>query len=372
MLNEHYDVAISAFYGLQGAPITWRDMVVLPGLGNDFGGEYLADHAKAFFKGGPRDGLVMTLLDVWTMGPDVGAEMNVLAWTPVDHEPAPGQVLGFFATGAMPLAMSRFGQQQLREGLGFADDVLYCPHGIDTEVLRPMPRDEARKKIGLSEDAFLVGMVAANKGRPSRKGFLQAFQAFRRFQERHSDAHLLMHTMADPALGDGENVVAIMRALGIPPETRAFTDQYRNSFAPYKPDEMALLYSAMDVLLNPAMGEGFGIPVLEAQACGVPVIVTDFSAMPEVAGAGWHVEYQKAWTGMNSWQARAEPDDIVEALNHCYSLGEKGRRLLGEKARAHALGYDCRVVFRDFMLPAVREAEARFAERERPVELAAA
>jgi hypothetical protein len=75
---------------------------------------------------------------------------------------------------------------------------------------------------------------------------------------------------------------------------------------------------------------------------------------------------------MNSWQARAEPDDIVEALNHCYSLGEKGRRLLGEKARAHALGYDCRVVFRDFMLPAVREAEARFAERERPVELAAA
>jgi glycosyltransferase involved in cell wall biosynthesis len=49
---------------------------------------------------------------------------------------------------------------------------------------------------------------------------------------------------------------------------------------------MAKIYSAMDVLLNPAMGEGFGITVLEAQACGTPAIVTDFSAMTEVCGGG--------------------------------------------------------------------------------------
>ena len=44
------------------------------------------------------------------------------------------------------------------------------------------------------------------------------------------------------------------------------------------------LYSSASVLLHPSLCEGFGIPVAEAMACGCPVITSNLSAMPEVAG----------------------------------------------------------------------------------------
>jgi glycosyltransferase involved in cell wall biosynthesis len=44
------------------------------------------------------------------------------------------------------------------------------------------------------------------------------------------------------------------------------------------------LYRAADAVLLPSLGEGFGLPLLEAMACGVPVIAADAGALPEVAG----------------------------------------------------------------------------------------
>jgi glycosyltransferase involved in cell wall biosynthesis len=135
------------------------------------------------------------------------------------------------------------------------------------------------------------------------------------------------------------------------------------SYAPYSHEDMAKIYNAMDVLMNPAMGEGFGIPVLEAQACGVPAIVTDFSAMKEVCQAGWHVGHTPYWTGLGSWQAVPDVDGIVDALEECYGLRKNDREKLSAHAREHALGYSVPRVFDEFMLPALRVAEQRFASQ---------
>ncbi len=57
-------------------------------------------------------------------------------------------------------------------------------------------------------------------------------------------------------------------------------------FLEYVPDaDLAALYSTADVLAMPSAYEGFGIPVIEAMACGTPVICSDGGALPEVAGA---------------------------------------------------------------------------------------
>ena len=225
--------------------------------------------------------------------------------------------------------------------------------------------------MGLSEDAFLVGMVAANKGRnPSRKSFQQAFEAFKLFHDTHDDAHLYLHTCPDPQMADGENLVRMLKTLDIPLDRVGWANPYKVNFDPYTPTEMAGIYSAMDVLLNPAMGEGFGIPIVEAQACGVPVIVTDCTSMPELVGGGWLVSHRRFWTGHWSWQFVPEVEDIVDALNKCHAGGLPGRKERGERARQHVLQYDIRKVFEEHMLPSLREAEARFADRE-PVELRA-
>jgi glycosyltransferase involved in cell wall biosynthesis len=159
--------------------------------------------------------------------------------------------------------------------------------------------------------------------------------------------------MVNPGLGQGEDIPAILSALDIPQDRVLIADQYRVVFDPYAPSAMAKIYNAMDVLLNPAMGEGFGITVLEAQACGVPAIVTDFTAMREVCGAGWHVKHQPYWTGLGSWQAIPDVDDIVSALGgvlrpvaggtrHKMAQGARGARVAVRPAAgaqaAHASG----------------------------------
>lgn len=365
LLAQKYDMAISSFYGLEGAPITWQDIPVYPGIGGQFGDETLVRHAKQHFRGDPKDGLVVTLMDVWVLDPRWISQVNCVSWVPIDHEPAPPKVVEFFVdSGAVPVAMSRFGEHMLGRL-----DPLYVPHGIDTDAYQPRPQAAVRKEVGLPKDAFLVGMIAANKGRPSRKGFAQAFQAFAKFAQTHENAYLYLHTMVNPGIAGGEDIPAMLDALDIPKDRVLIADQYRVLFDPYSHQSMAKIYSAMDVLVNPAMGEGFGIPVLEAQACGTPAIVTDFSAMPEVCGAGWHVKHTGYWTGLNSWQAVADVDDIVSALEDCYGLSDADRQHLSETARKHALEYSMPRVVKQYMLPALRAAEQRFS-RQKPVTIA--
>jgi glycosyltransferase involved in cell wall biosynthesis len=363
LLTEHYDLRVSSFYGLEGAPMMWNGIRVLPGMGGTYGNESIPPHAQRFF-GDNRGGLLVTLIDVWVLEPAMCAQFNTASWVPVDHDPAPPAVLRFFQqSGAVPLAMSRFGFERLA-----AFDPLYVPHAVDTEVFRPRDRMAAREYLGLEADDFLIGMVAANKGNPSRKSFVAALQAFARFRQKHENAKMYLHTDLAGIWSQGVPLGPIIDTLGIPDDAILNPDPYAIHFHPFTAETMAEVYSAMDVLVNPATGEGFGIPVLEAQACGTPVIVTDFSAMPEVAGSGWTVSGEKWWTPQQSWQVLPHVSDILEAFDHCYSLPTAARRKTAEQARQHALRYDVQVVLKDWMLPALEEVSARFEERK-PLEL---
>jgi glycosyltransferase involved in cell wall biosynthesis len=354
-LKEQYDLAISTFYGLEGAPITWEGIPVLPGLGGQFGDEGLVQHATRFFGGDAKNGLVITLMDVWVLNPALAQEVRMACWVPVDHAPAPPRVGKFLAeSGAVPIAMSRFGERMLSEL-----DPLYVPHAIDTEVYKRRNQKAIREKGGFPENAFLVGMVAANKGRPSRKSFSEAFQAFATLLDRHDNAYLYLHTNISHNWANGENLTALLESVGIPQDRVRIADQYSVMYSPYSPKDMAQLYSAMDVLLNPSKGEGFGIPVIEAQACGTPVIVTDFSAMPELCGAGWAVKHTPYWSGLDSWEAIPDVDDIVSALEECYALKPAQREKMAVTARRHALQYDVRRVYKEHWAPTMREIERR-------------
>jgi len=77
-------------------------------------------------------------------------------------------------------------------------------------------------------------------------------------------------------------------------------------------EEMPLLYNAAEVLLYPSFYEGFGLPILEAMACGTPVITSNISSMPEVGGeAPEYVNPEKA-------------EEIKKAVDRV--IGDKGLR----------------------------------------------
>ena len=98
---------------------------------------------------------------------------------------------------------------------------------------------------------------------------------------------LLFAALANPALS-GVSIVRAGRRL--PPELR---DEVARrglqgrvlELGHVPPAVLLALYSACDVLAQPSWLEGFGIPVAEAQACGLPVVCSDGGALPEVGGA---------------------------------------------------------------------------------------
>ena len=342
-----HDVAISALWGLDGKALEWNGLQVYPAdgaWGNKWLPAIVAHHAG--IGNDPRDALLLTLIDVWPLTSSLFSQLRVASWTPVDHDPAPPRVVEFFTrTGARPIAMSRFGESRLQQaGL----DPLYVPHGVDTELLQPRDQAEAKQMLGLPKDAFVVGMVAANKSNmPCRKAFPQVFQAFARFHETHPDAILYLHTAKDG--GDhGINLIALADQCGLPLEAVRWTSEFDLAMGLINYEFMAIFYSAMDVLANPSYGEGFGIPIVEAQACGVPVIVTDYTAMPELCGAGWLVEGDPWYdTTQGAWFKHPSVDSIIDALEHAYqdAAGLRGR------AREFALGYDVRRVMADHWTP---------------------
>ena len=363
-LKEHFNLGISAFYGLEGNILPWEGIPVMPGLGMTHGNEAIMEHVNVFL-GEPRNGLVVTLMDVWVLDPAIWRQLNVACWVPIDHQPCPPPIADFFRqSGAVPIAMSRFGEEQLADL-----DPLYCPHGIDTKTLKPIPKATAREATTMPQEAFIVGMVAANKGNPSRKCFSEAFQAFKPFRDKHPEAKLYLHCEATGRF-DGVDLPTLARACGLNLEDILFADQYRVVHYPFDLKTMANVYSSLDVLLMPSAGEGFGIPAIEAQACGVPVIVSDFSAQSELCGSGWTVSGTKHYTPLKAWQFKPDVEDILDALTKCYRLPKAAHKQVKDKARTHAEQYDVKRVLNQYMLPALEEAWDRFDARK-PMAVAA-
>jgi glycosyltransferase involved in cell wall biosynthesis len=147
---------------------------------------------------------------------------------------------------------------------------------------------DSRTYFDLPHSAFVVGMVAMNKGWVlDRKGFSEAFYAFGEFRRRHPEAVLFCHT--DKIGADGISLTELAFDAGIPANALVFSNQYAYTLG-FSTEMMAAAYSSMDVLLCPSHGEGFGVPMIEAQACGTPVIASNATAQAELVGPGWLVD----------------------------------------------------------------------------------
>lgn len=342
---DGHDVAFSAFWGLNGKMLEAGDMNVYPAdpnWGNRMLSAYAAHHSGT---GDPKDCLVITLMDVWPLKHEGLRNMRVACWVPVDHDPVPPAVARFFHKfGADAIAMSKFGQDRLQ-----AKDVnaMYVPHGVDTSVYHPRDDTAAvREAMGVPDDAFLVGMVANNKGTsPSRKAYAEAFQAFTLFLKDHPDSFLYVH--ADKQPEDGLHLPITAAQMGLPQDRIIYAPQFDYLLGAIEGDAMAQMYSAFDVLLNPAWGEGFGIPIVEAQACGTPVIVSDWTAMPELCGAGWLVEGEPFYNApQGSYWLHPFVGSIVDALRQAYEKPD-----LKEKAVGFAAQYDADRVYAEHWRP---------------------
>lgn len=361
-----YAAACSAFYGLSGGAIKWEGFPVFPAGIADYGLDVIVPHALTF-----KADLVIPLMDLYRLGPVAGhlkaAPFKLAPWMPVDCSP-PGKVDQqlLAATGATPIAMSRFGEQQLRNA-GFSP--LYVPHSVDTTVFRPLPEDqvkEMRKDAGFG-DRFTVLMVGMNHD-AIRKGFSENLWAFVDFHRKCKDSVLLVHTVASSPHGLDLRAMASDYGLRVREPAQQddrwdvdFSDEYQQVGGWFVADMMCGMYNAADVLLLCSYGEGFGVPLIEAQACGTPVITGSWSAMDELAGPGWRVPHMERrdrfWNPVHhaKWY-RPDQTEITRALYKAHAeKGGAAAAARSQKCAEFAASYDCQAVRDTYWKPVLAE-----------------
>lgn len=357
-----HDIAISSLVGSQWINLDWEGIKVYPADVTKVNKRMLKHHIRREY-GSADDVQVITLFDIWPfVDREIGGMeadfdgLNIASWVPVDSTPLPVKTAAALDRwNIRPIAMSKHGEEQLRTA-GY--DPLYVPHGIETGIYQAHEdRMLCRREVGIPEDKFVVGMVAHNEGiTPPRKAFPQVLQAFAELRHQHEDAFLYLHT---EVLGffQGLNLLQMAeKVFGIPADSIGFVSQMNYLAGEISRERMSRIYASMDVLVNPSMGEGFGIPIVEAQACGTPVITSHFTSMPELTGAGWTVGglpvYQPP-TGAFWWQPAV--DEVYAAMEKAYEARDD--QALRDKAREFALQYDADRVFSEYWLPALDALE---------------
>jgi hypothetical protein len=348
-------------YGLAGSASTWNGFKIYPQGLFTYSDDVVVAHTMEWANQDlSTPTLMMTLFDVWVLKSESLKEWkNIASWVPIDHQPTPPDVLRWCErSNVRPIAMSKFGSRMLDVA---GVNHLYVPHAIES-VFQPTEsialangkKMTGREFVGWEEDRFVVSMVATNKGaQPARKAWAENILAFSIFAKDHPDAVLYLYTEPNGAMS-GINLIELMGACGIGDDKYKIVDQYAYRHG-MPQNVMAAMYTASDVLLACSMGEGFGIPVCEAQACGTRVIVSNFTAQPELVGDGWTVEGQPWWdAAQKSWFFTPNVPDIVNALKSAYNAP----RGPSKDAITHALGYGADQVFEEHWKPAMKELSA--------------
>ncbi len=344
-----HDMTLSAFYGLQGGPMVIDGIHVYPLVGHPYGQDVMQAHATH-----AGSDIIISLIDAWVISDELTTPWY--PWFPIDFEPIPNKVLDKVRKSRKGITMSKFGQR-MAQNAGL--ETYYVPHGVETKVFKPLDRTEARKRLGLPNDLFIVGMVAANKGVPPRKSFYEQIAGFAALKAKHADTLLYLHTDDGTHGGETVDLITYCVRLGlIPGKDVLFPDQYLYKLG--LPDAyMVDMYNSLDVMMLASKGEGFGIPLIEAQACGCPVITGEWTAMGELCFSGWKIPKSEAepdyFHGFDAFQWRVHTEAMAERLLAAYEM--RGNQDYRSRARDGALAYDADKITEKYWRPVLEDIE---------------
>jgi len=348
--EDGHDPALIAYCGLTGNILDINGIKVFPQALHPYGQDICWEHTSRY-----GTDIMFSLTDAWVIETErIPRNYKWIPYYPVDSNPMPPLVRERLKSAYKRIAMSKYGVEKTHEA---GMDCYYVPHAVDTKQYFPVKKEEARECLQLPKDTYIVGTVAMNKGaHPSRKSFVEMMTAFRLFKMKHKDAVYVLHTNDGQGIQDAVHFRELCPQMGLEiGKDVIFTDPYF-SYSGAPTDFMRNLYSSFDVFILASMGEGFGIPIVEAQACGTPVIVGDWTAMSELCFSGHKIDFADAtsfYTPQGSYQYIPKIEAIERKMNLEY-LHPSSR----EKALKGALEYDADLVYSKYWQPVLKEIEA--------------
>jgi glycosyltransferase involved in cell wall biosynthesis len=307
---------------------------------------------------------VFTMWDLWVIHDKRQYPKGKwVASIPVDTEWISASLVGVSKNVGMPVAMSLHGKRELEAG--GVKDVQYAPLGFDEKIFQPLPEARAafRKELGLTDENFVIGSVGLNYS-DDRKGYIQLLMAFKAFHERHPEARLFLHTAANErdTIASGINYHKVVVHLGLK-DLVYWPDQAMLIQGRIDPGWLAEIYNGFDVFCLPSKGEGFGLPLIEAQGCGIPVVTTNSTTGPELCKTGWLIDVDgddRQWIGTETWRLEPRPSNIDAALERAHAAWRSGA-WAGLKADApvKVAEYSWDAVWERYWLPLLAQMEAR-------------
>jgi len=175
------------------------------------------------------------------------------------------------------LAISEHSRQEAMSTLGIAPDrVTSISAAIDSRF-HPVQLDtdkaaELRVRYGISRDMIMY----APGGFDQRKNFKALIQAYAALPPQHRRSHQLV-IASKVSDGDRLRLIELAKQENLAPDDLLLTGYVRD-------EDLVRLYNIAKLFVFPSLHEGFGLPVLEAMACGIPTIGSNSTSVPEVIG----------------------------------------------------------------------------------------
>lgn len=264
----------------------------------------------------------------------------IIFYAPVDGINLPPQWTDLIPKITNVVAMSRWGQQ-------FYQPSRLVYHGVDPdhywpvserpiklttgEVLRT--KKDCKRAFGFNPDSFVIGRVDSNSG---RKDYPALVKALAPVMAKHKDIEVWFHTQASQ-MQHGVNLGVLWSRFPEVDIDRIKTPDLYNRRIGWPTQDMNGLFNAFDVFVSTSRGEGFGLSLAQAEACAVPVVAQNVSAIPEVVGPGGVLvdpldRLITVPAGHDMWLA--DIDAFSREIEHLYEARGVVRKL-GEAGREH-------------------------------------
>ena len=190
------------------------------------------------------------------------------------------------------------------------------PYGVDIEFFKPMDKDECRESLGIPKDKVVLGYL----GRTSKLDVILAYDVLRKVKKRLNREDVIFI-----AAGGSRKINPI---------------QVKDDFIHLgylEKDEIPLFLNSCDIFFNPTAGirEGFGLTVIEAMACGLPVVTAAWNGYSETVSSDVGFLARTCWKEGEVW---INEEDLISA---CMELirNEDLREEMSGKARWRAENY---------------------------------
>lgn len=287
-----------------------------------------------------------------------------IIWMPtVDSAPQEEAWLNDCIDADAILTYSHYGHRILeKEGSGKINLCGVASPCSNYEELKVFPNKiEHRQRVGLPIDpnANIVGTVMRNQ---PRKLFPDLFETFRLYLDKYDEnSYLYCHTsypdngwdiprlLRDYGLGNRTLFTYICRqcsvmvpqffadAICVCPNCKTFNLVMPNQHVHLPKDVLGAVYNLFDLYVQYSNAEGFGVPVVEAAACGVPVMMTDATAMEDFSKLlpGMPIPIHKTFldTGTHAYRFYPSNTETVEMIHKFFQQPIELRRRLGFKTR---------------------------------------